>query len=295
MVAMPLDSKNLRSRGYELEPLLTARLPVALDMLQRSYPDTPMSWWNAGMKRLQAVPPNTEQRPIGMLMHGPRGVAGVTLLFDSARGGTGTRHINASSLAIDPADRMQALWMAKQTLCDPQTVYTALTPIPQALRILQRLGFKAVSSQRVLVMTPWQSRRKTSTFRVLDTGEAVRAFRNSSLEQVLQDHAQLGCMVCAIETQERLVPLVLRTKRQSRVIPLAEIIYTPSLADVVAAIGPLSQFLWRRGVALLEFEAHEDAQIDIRCTRLFRRRFANGPYAVEGIDHLYSELVYLKN
>lgn len=247
------------------------------------------------MKRLQAVPPNNEQRPIGMLMHGPRGVTGVTLLFNSTRGETGTRHINASSWAIEPTDRMQALWMAKQTLCDPQTVYTALTPIPQALRILQRLGFTAVSSQRVLVMTLLQAQRKALALRVLDATETLQEFRNSHLAQALLDHVQLGCIVCAIEFPDRLVPLILRTRRQSRLIPLAEIIYTPSVTDVVSGVEALSRFLVRRGVALLEFEVHEDAHIDITCTRLFRRRFASGPYPAGGIDHLYSELVFLQN
>jgi hypothetical protein len=48
-------------------------------------------------------------------------------------------------------------------------------------------------------------------------------------------------------------------------------------------------------VLLLEFEANENELIDIRCTRLFRRRFAKGAYQPKGINHLYSELVYLKN
>lgn len=297
MADVPLNANNVRARGYELEPLQAARWPVALELFQRSFPQTPAAWWNKGITRLQAVPPNDAQRPIGMLMHGPRGLAGATLLFNSTRevGESQRQHVNASSWAIAPADRMQALWMAKQTLCDPQIVYTALTPIPQALRVLQRLGFVAVSSQRVLVMTPRHVGGKASPIRILDAHNTLKALKNSPLLKALQDHAQLGCIVCAIELPERVVPLVLRTRRQSHLIPLAEIIYTPSIADVMTGIGPLSRFLMRQGMALLEFEAHEDAQIDIACTRLFRRRFASGPYRSEGIDHLYSELVYLQN
>ncbi|MDD2880611.1 MAG: hypothetical protein PHQ58_09245 [Rhodoferax sp.] len=297
MTTSRLETKALRSRGYELEPLLPERWPIALEMLQRSYPLTPTAWWNAGYTRLMAVPPNDDHSPIGVLMHGPRGIAGVSLLFGSRRGlgNTVQNHVNASSWAIEPTDRMQALWMAKQTLSDPKTVYTALTPIPQALRILQRLGFRAVSSQRVLVITPLQVRHKAPMVRILDTNETLQAFKDSLLLRALHDHARLGCLVCAIALPDRLVPLVMRTRRQSRLIPLAEVVYSPSVADITAAIGPLSRFLLRQGVALLQFEAHEDAQIEVSCTRLFSRRFASGPYRPEGIDHLYSELVYLQN
>ena len=291
------DPTRMQSRGYSLEPLQPERWPVALEVLRRNYPKTPAAWWGQGIKRLQDVPPNNDRRPMGMLMHGPRGVAGVTLLFESTRPREGTtqRQVNASSWAIEPADRMHALWMAKNTLCDTGAIYTALTPIPQALRILQRLGFAAVSQQRVLVMALQHARQQSNAPRVLNVSETLQAFKDSPMLQVLQDHDRLGCIVCALELSDRLVPLVLRTRWQSRLIPVAEVIYTPSVADIMSTVVPLSRFLLRHGIFLLEFEAHEDALVDISCTRLFRRRFARGPYQSEGIDHLYSELVYLKN
>lgn len=285
-----------RSRGYELEPLHTRHWPKALELLQRSYPHTSMVWWSRGLQRLLHIPPNDKRSAIGMQMHGPRGLAGVALLFDSdSRLGLTQRQVNASSWAIDPADRMQAPWMARQGLSDLGTTYTAITPVPSALRILQRMGFKAVSHQRLLVVTPRAAGRIASSARVLDRADALHALRDKSIFRALEDHDRLGCTVCAVEMPDRLVPLVLRQRRQSRILPLAEVIYAPAITDILTAIVPLSRFLLRRGIPLLEFEAHEDTQIDIPCTRLFRRRFASGAYANKGIDHLYSELVYLQN
>jgi len=58
-------------------------------------------------------------------------------------------------------------------------------------------------------------------------------------------------------------------------------------------VGALANGLLRRGFAMLEFEADEALVPEFPCTRLFVRRFARGNYNSAGIDHLYSELVYL--
>jgi hypothetical protein len=87
--------------------------------------------------------------------------------------------------------------------------------------------------------------------------------------------------------------LVWRQTRRLRLLPTAELIYTRSQAMVTAHAGAIARSLMGQRQALMAFEGHEDLVVEHPCTRLFQRRFARGEYPVHGIDHLYSELVYL--
>jgi hypothetical protein len=177
-------------------------------------------------------------------------------------------------------------------LSEPDAVYTALTPTLQALRLLQRTGFVPVSHQRVVVFTPRLASVK-APFRILPQADALAQLRDGATARFLNDHVRLGCTVCAIDTPDGLQPLVLRSRRRARLLRAAEVVYAPSVETLAAAAGPLSRQLLKQGYTMLEFEASEEATFEIPCTRLFRRRFARGPYERRGIDHLYSELVYL--
>jgi hypothetical protein len=97
----------------------------------------------------------------------------------------------------------------------------------------------------------------------------------------------------ALDTGDALVPLVWRPQRRLRVLRTAELLYAPSQAVVAAHASALAGPLLRHGYALLAFEAHQDLVPDFPCTRLFQRRLARGPYDERGVDHLYSEIVYL--
>jgi len=69
--------------------------------------------------------------------------------------------------------------------------------------------------------------------------------------------------------------------------------YTPLQSAVAAHMGVIARYLLSLGYPLMEFEGHEDLVVQFPCTRLFQRRFARGSYDRLGIDHLYSELIYL--
>lgn len=283
---------------YTVRPFGAADWASARAMLLAGYPDTPAALWDTGFQRLQAVPPagpGAADAPLGVMLRRGQAVVGVALMLPSRRAQAPDQgwHVNASSWAILPEYRSRALWMARTSMAAPDTVYSALTPIPSAARMLQRLGFEAVSHQNVVGFTPRLCRAAGAHTRVLAAEPALAALRQHPLAQALRDHHRLGCLVCALDTPDGLVPLVWRARRRLRCLRVAELLYTPSQVQVAAHVGALARHLLARGYLVLEFEAQQDLVPDFPSTRLFQRRFARGPYAADGVDRLYSELVYL--
>ena len=285
----------MSSVSSSLEPFSAADWPTAKAMLLAGYPTTPSKLWDAGFKRILEVPPGPSDAPIGMLLRQGSAVLGVLLLIPGhhARRDSGPRRFNASSWAIAPEARNRAMWMMRHSLPDPNTVYTALTPITSVTRMLQRVGFKAISHQAILGFTPRLRRLPHTGARMLKESEALAALAADPMAPALIDHQRLGCLVCALDTGDTLIPLVFRTRWRWRWLPTAEIMYTPSQATVATHIGAIARHLLSRGYPFVEFEANEDLAVQFPCTRLYQRRFARGPYDMNGIDHLYSELIYL--
>lgn len=280
--------------SYLLEPFSAADWPMARRILLEGYPQTPANFWDAGFRRMQNVPPGPATAQIGSLLREGDRLLGIGLLIPGGEGWRlGPRRINASSWTILPEARHCALWMARQGMDDKSAIYSALTPIPSAARLLHRIGFRAATHQTMLGLTPRLARLPRTPGRVLNAGETLAALADDPFHRVLEDHRRLGCLVCAIDTGEALVPLVLCARRRWRWLPVAEVLYTPSHEVILAHAGALARHLLASGYLILEFDAHEHLDAPFPCTRLFRRRFARGPYDRDGIDYLYSELVYL--
>lgn len=289
--AAPVDD----TVAYAIRPFRAADWPEARRMLVQGYPCTPPQLWDDGFQRLAAVPPSAGDPTLGVMLEHHGRVVGVALMIPSSRPGgpASAPRVNASSWAITPEARGRALWMARHTMADPATAYTALTPIPSAAKLLQRIGFTPVSHQCILAFTPRLRQAAGADARVLAGAEALAALRDDPLAGALDDHLRLGCLVTALDTGHALVPMVWRPQRRLKLMRTAELLYTPSQATVVDHIGALGRRLLRLGFPMLAFEAHEDLVPEFPCTRLFQRRLARGPYPAKGVDHLYSELVYL--
>lgn len=296
--ALPLDTRpgqDDEAAAFTIQPFRARDWPEARRMLRAGYPATPPRLWDDGFARLSAVPPAAGDPALGVLLQRHGTVVGVALMFPSNRtgGAASAPRVNASSWAIAPEARGRALWMARHTMDDPATVYTALTPIPSAARLLQRIGFRPVSHQCILGFTPRLRGAAGHRARVLAGAEALQALRDDPLAGALDDHHRLGCLVTALDTGRALVPMVWRPQRRMKLLRTAELLYAPAQALVAEHIGALARRLLPLGFPMLAFEAHEDLVPEFPCTRLFQRRLARGPYPAGAIDHLYSELVYL--
>jgi hypothetical protein len=293
--AVATCGQPLVTERYRIEPFGRGDWPVARDMLLRGYAFVPATVWDAAFARLTAVPPGTRDDAWGVLLHGPHGVCGVSLLISSLRGDSDPRRVNGSGWAMLPEARSRALWMCRTAMPDDGTVYTALTPMKSVQRMLLRIGFRPVSHQRVRVFAPRLATlaAQPRTMHVVTGRDAIRLARDDVVAEALDHHLRLGCIVCVAGNDDAWWPLVLVKRKRLGVVPVAEVIYAADQERLLQVLPALGAHLLRSGIPFIEFEAHEDLEVDLPCTRLFRRRFARGPYHRCGIDHLYSELVYV--
>ncbi len=286
---------------WVLEPFGADGWPAARRLLLACYPCTPAALWDAGFKRLRHVPSAPAGEPMGMILRGAQGPAGLALLLASQRptAGAPQRLVNISSWGILPQARQRALWMARTGLAEPGTAYSALTPMPSLHKLLLRIDLAPVCHQHVLVSTPrlaWSARRAPPPPAVLAGRSALQALRDDPLFAALNDHVRLGCEVLALESAAGVqgwVPLVFRAQRRLGCLRTAELLYAPSQAQVAEHARALAAPLLRRGFLLMGFDAHEDVHPAYPCTRLFQRRYGRALPAARGIDYLYSEFVYL--
>lgn len=286
--------------NWRLEPFDAADWPLARRLLLACYPQTPAAYWDRGFQRMQDVPSDPAERSLGMLLHGPLGTQGVGLLLQSRRPGPDGRSLrmaNPSSWGMLPSARERALWMARLGLADPEVGYTALTPVNSVAKVLQRIGFAAVTHQQVLVATLRLAfARPEPGTELLRGNAALRELRDDPMLPALQDHRRLGCEVLAARVAESKawVPLVFRPSRRMGLLRTAELVYSPSQTLVMRVVPLLARALLPAGYAMIAIDAHEDVQADFPCTKLFMRRYARGLPSIAGVDHLYSELVYLQ-
>ncbi|MEZ5739755.1 MAG: hypothetical protein R3E68_10065 [Burkholderiaceae bacterium] len=284
------------ARRFELQPFTTAQWPLAQAMLERGFPDDRPTLWRKGLARRLAVPPQSGDDTAGLLLTDGDGPAGMMLSYTSLRPDDDTprRVTNLSSWFIEPRARFQALAMLRQATADPAVTYTDLSATPAVARMLPLVGFRPIAHQFVIVpaLHPTLVRGATP---VLASGQAALAqLQGHPLHQAFADHLALGCLLCVVESRQGPQPIVLRPKDKAKLLRGAELIYAASHAVFMQNIGPISRYLLGRGRPFLVFEAPQDAEIPVSSLRLFKRRFAKGPYDERGVDHLYSELAYLQ-
>lgn len=285
-----------RAGRYRLLPLEPRLWPQALQQLALGYPTVPQGFWQAGFARWRAVPPNDAQRPLGRLLEGPDGLAGVGLLFDAdlpAAGGGSQRRINASSWTVATGHRSRALWMARESLAEPQARYTALTAIAPVARILGALGFCTWVQQRVLLPLPRAALLPGRGLRVRGAADTLAALQGQPISRALADHRRLGCLLLGLETADGLQPLVLRRCWRGPRLPAVQVLYLADPALLAPALGPLARQLLARGAVVLECDQPPGSPaLPIAGLRRAQQRMGRGA-APAGIDWLYSELVYL--
>jgi hypothetical protein len=77
------------------------------------------------------------------------------------------------------------------------------------------------------------------------------------LEQdILLQHADLGCISLWCATSERAYPFVFRPRRVKKLLPCAQLIYCRDVDDFVRFAGPLGRTLLRHGKPLVIVDAN---------------------------------------
>lgn len=280
-------------RDDPIRAMTEADLPAVVRLMAESFPRRDEAYFERGFERLAAAPVPDGYERYGFVIDDEDGIGGAVLAIPSTHdyGGSSQVFVNISTWCVAPSRRgplAKALY--DRAGARHEAVNTNLSAALHTIKTLDRLNFH-----------PWT----TGQFLALDaTGRGGRAMRHDAPgapevpahhARVLEDHASLDCRSVVLETDAAPIPLVLLPRRVGRIVPVAQLIYCESLADLSRHGRALMRWARRSGFAGVLIDA--DGPVPG-----FRGRYYAGKAAkyIRGatprydVEHTYSEMVRLR-
>ncbi len=272
----------------ELRAIEEQDLGSAETLLCRGFPERPRWFWRSRLAALQSYRKQAGVGPIGTLLRIKGEDVGVLLTIESPPG-LG-RKVNLSSWYVEDGARLAAARMLQKSVVG-DAVYTDLTPTREVRLLNERIGIVPVRLGSLLAPTPIDALR-------LDRGR-VLPFATSTAplsdphRQMLADHAAMGLDAAVLEADGAAMPLIFMPTR-FRGLAGARVIHATSRDMLRRHRGAIARYLLGRGKLFTEIEANRDEAWSGSAFAPNRSAvFAKGPVDPHGIDHAYSELVFL--
>jgi hypothetical protein len=276
----------------KLRPIDDRNSGNALAVLKRGFPEKTESFWADALRKILSSPSRRDAEPIGFLMAVGGEDVGIVLTIPSKQPGhDGMRTvINLAAWYVDEPHRWLAPRMLQKVVAQEASVFTDLTPSPAAQRINQRLGFEILNEGFQIFPLPCTALRARKQARVIPLDQAKLA---NDTRATLDQHAKLGCLVAVLRNGADHHPLIFSRMTRRR-FPGARVILTDSKRLIVDNLAVISRFLLGNGMLFLQMDANRaDATIGSSISRWSAPTYVKGATDRSGIDHTYSELVFL--
>jgi hypothetical protein len=182
-----------------------------------------------------------------LLESGDAAVGALLLICSTMRedGRLATR-CNLSSWYVEPAYRAYATLLVSQALADKDATYTNVSAAPHTWPIIEAQGFSRYCDG-VFVAVPMLKDLFGRGVRVFDARQNPAASFDPSEQDILQRHAEHGCISLWCESARRAYPFVFQPRIVKRAIPCAQLIYCRDVGEFVRFAGPIGRYLVRRG------------------------------------------------
>jgi len=284
-----------------LRPIDRASLNDTLPLLQRGFTHAP-AFWSAALERLKRYRSPDAGEPAAYLLDVKGEPVGVILNIASTRtaaDGSAQPMVNLSSWFIDDAHRWRAPRMLQQLTAQDGTLYTDLTPTAPVQSLIERLGFNRWTEGTLLFPLPLFALGRTGDVHVtplagLPAGGLPAEGLPAPVMRILADHAALDCLAAALWDGARFHPLIFsRMKRKG--LPIARLLYAEDRAVVSRHIAAIARYLLREKMMVMAMTADRRERLP---GSFFTRRappaYYKGSMSTTGIDHAYSEFVFLQ-
>jgi hypothetical protein len=216
-------------------------------LLKRGFPTRSQQFWLNALRQLarRAPPPGFPQ--YGYLMESGDDPIGAILMICSTmtEGERTATRCNLSSWYVDPAFRTYASLLVSHALAHKDVTYMNVSAAPHTWPIIEAQGFSRYCDG-VFVALP-TLKRAPGAVRVFDAAQTPTASFDAAERQILQHHAEHGCISLWCETAERAYPFVFRPRLAKRLMPCAQLIYCGDVGDFVRFAGPVGRYLTWRG------------------------------------------------
>ena len=226
-----------------------ADIAAVVALLGRGFPNRTRQFWSDALHRLARREPPPGFPKYGYLLESGEVPVGALLLICSAlrEGDRLATRCNLSSWYVEPAYRAYATLLVSQALGDKDATYTNVSAAPHTWPIIEAQGFSRYCDGVFVAVPILKDLFGNGGVRVFDARESPTASFDASEQDILQRHAEHGCISLWCESGGRAYPFVFRPRVVKRAIPCAQLIYCRDVSDFVRFAGPIGRYLARRG------------------------------------------------
>ena len=227
-------------------------------LLARGFPTRNRQFWLGAFAQLRrhATPPSLPK--YGYLLEGGgRAVGAVLLICSLVRAGEkDAPRCNLSSWYVDPTFRAYAPMLVSQALRHKDVTYVNVSPARHTWPIIEAQGFSRYCDGRFVAVPVLSGLFGGPKARVFDAKRNPPVNFDPHDQEMLLQHAEMGCVSFWCVTAERAYPFVFRRRFVRDVVPYGQLIYCSDVADFVRFAGPIGWFLARRGLPFVIIDAN---------------------------------------
>ncbi len=259
-----------------------ADLAAVADLLARGFPERTVTWWQAGLDRLKALPAG-DHPSYGYLLEDGAHIGGVLLTLYAP--GLDAPRCNLSSWYVEPDYRHLAMHLDRAATRDRATTYVNVSPAEHTRKLIQALGYVSLNEDTVIAL-PWLSAvRGVKAEPYTPAHDKVLTPHEARLAR---DHMLWGCIILVAGKklfvfQHKPLPGLPRGA--------VHVLYASSNDDLTRLAGPLGRALLRHGIFVWKIDGASAPRGLVG--RLFKgrsARWAKGPNPPARNNLSYTEL-----
>jgi hypothetical protein len=267
-------------------------VPGITTLLARGFPSRDVQFWQDALAQLGARQPPADLPRYGYLLEsGDKLVGAILLICAQVQSGEASlRRCNLSSWYVEPEFRSYGSLLVSRALAHKDVTFLNISAAPHTWPIIEAQGFCRYSDGVFVAVPALNGLFDSSGVKILDARTRPTVGFDPSEQDILVQHADLGCISLWCATSERAYPFVFRPRRVKKLLPCAQLIYCRDVGDFVRFAGPLGRRLLRHGkpFAIVDANAPIPGLIG-----LYRRgsmpRYFKGPQKPRLGDLAYTE------
>jgi hypothetical protein len=267
-------------------------IDAIIDLLARGFPVRGHAFWQQALKGLSKHAPPPGLPKYGFLLESGGVPVGTLLSICSTTrvGNTLAARCNLSSWYVEPAFRSYAPLLVSRALAYKDVTYLNVSPAPNTWPIIEAQGFSRYCDGVVVAAPALSGLFSGGKVEVFDANTRPLVAHDPFEQEILRQHADLGCISLWCATPERAYPFVFRQRWAKKVLPCAQLIYCGDVADLVRFAGPIGRYLAWHGIPFVIVDA--DAPVS-GLIGIYRRgsmpKYFKGPQRPRLGDLAYTE------
>ncbi len=272
--------------------IIDSDVPGITALLARGFPNRDETFWRHALLQLGSRQPPSGLPQYGYLLESGKKPVGAILLICAQvqTGESSLRRCNLSSWYVDPAFRSYAALLVSRALSHKDVTFLNISAAPHTWPIIEAQGFSRYSNGVFVAVPALNGLFGNPGVTILDARARPTVAFDPLEQEILVQHAELGCISLWCATAERAYPFVFRPRRVKRLLPCAQLIYCRDVGDFVRFAGPIGRRLLGHGKPFVIVDANAPIPGLIG---LYRRgampRYFKGPQQPRLGDLAYTE------